>query len=39
MFIKSIGNADRLLNKNNGIQIARQRRMKAETTALFFMEY
>ena len=35
MFIKSIGNTVRLLNKNNGVQRASQRRRKAKTTALF----
>ena len=39
MFIKSIGNTVRLLNKNNGVQKARQRRRKANTTALFLKGY
>ena len=39
MFIKSIGNTVRLLNKNNGVQTARQRRRNAKTTALFLKGY
>ena len=35
MFIKSTGNTVRLLNKNNGAQMARQRHRNAKTTALF----
>ena len=36
MDIKYIGNSVRMLNKNNAVQRARQRRRNAKTTALFF---
>ncbi len=36
MFIKSIGNTVRLLNKNNGVQTVRQRRRNAKTTPMFY---
>ena len=39
MDITSIGNTVRLLNKNNGVQRARQRRRNAKTTALFLKGY